>query len=133
MKTVVTFGTFDLLHNGHVRLLRKASELGDTLIVGISSDKLNFEKKQKKVVYSQELRSELLLSLKYVDAVFIEESLDKKVEYLKKFKADILVMGSDWKGKFDFCKNEIKDLDVIYFDRTPCVSTTQIIEQVKFL
>ena len=133
MKTVVTFGTFDLLHNGHVRLLRKASELGDTLIVGVSSDKLNFHKKQKKVVYSQELRSELLLSLKYVDAVFIEESLEKKVEYLKKFKADVLVMGNDWEGKFDYCKDEIDNLDVIYFDRTPSISTTQIIEKVKFL
>ena len=133
MKTVVTFGTFDLLHNGHVRLLRKASELGDTLIVGVSSDKLNFHKKQKKVIYSQEQRSELLLSLKYVDAVFIEESLEKKVEYLKKFKADILVMGNDWEGKFDYCKKELPNLDVTYFDRTPSISTTQIIEKVKFL
>ena len=122
MTRVITFGTFDLLHPGHIRLLRRAKELGDILIVGISSDKLNYEKKQRHSFYNQAVRAEMISSLRDVDEYFIEESLEKKQEYIDKYNADILVMGNDWEGKFDF----IKDCKVVYLDRTPGISTTTI-------
>jgi glycerol-3-phosphate cytidylyltransferase len=133
MKRIVTFGTFDLLHIGHIRLLKKAKELvpNSILIVGISSDKLNFEKKNHYPIYSQEERNEIISSLKYVHSTFIEESLEEKVNYLKEYKADILVMGNDWEGKFDFCKNEIPNLEVIYLPRTNLISTTEIIYKIR--
>ena len=134
-KTVVTFGTYDLLHVGHLRLLKRAHDLkgpNGTLIVGISSDNLNYVKKNRYPVYSQEERIELILSLKYVDAVFIEDSLELKPEYLKKFKTDILVMGDDWKDKFDNCKTipGLEHLEIIYLPRTPSISTTETIDKV---
>jgi glycerol-3-phosphate cytidylyltransferase len=134
MVVVITFGTFDLLHVGHLRLLKRAknSALNSTLIVGVSSDSLNIKKKGRIPVYTQEERVELLLSLKYVDSVFIEDSLELKPEYLKQFKADILVMGDDWKGKFDYCKDikGLEGLEIIYLPRTPSVSTTETIESI---
>lgn len=127
MKTVITFGTFDLFHIGHVRILQRAAEFGDTLIVGVSSDKLNYQKKQKNSIFNQNERLELVLSQKCVDAVFLEESLEKKIEYVKKFKADILIMGDDWKGKFDKMAEK-----VIYLPRTNYeISTTKIIENIR--
>lgn len=130
---VITFGTFDLLHVGHIRILRRAANLGSTLIVGISSDKLNIKKKGRNPVYSQDQRMEMISSLSFVDAVFIEEDLEKKPEYLLKFKADKLVMGDDWEGKFDYCKETLglEDLEIVYLPRTPSISTTQTIESVK--
>ncbi|EFO4075077.1 TPA: adenylyltransferase/cytidyltransferase family protein, partial [Escherichia coli] len=123
-----TFGTFDVFHIGHVNILKRAKEFGDLLIVGVSSDSLNFSKKQRYPIYSQEERIEIISSLKFVDHVFIEESLDLKLEYIRKYEANLLVMGDDWKGRFDWVKDEC---EVIYLPRTPSISTTEIIEIVR--
>ncbi|NZA86468.1 adenylyltransferase/cytidyltransferase family protein, partial [Escherichia coli] len=122
------FGTFDVFHIGHVNILKRAKEFGDLLIVGVSSDSLNFSKKQRYPIYSQEERIEIISSLKFVDHVFIEESLDLKLEYIRKYEANLLVMGDDWKGRFDWVKDEC---EVIYLPRTPSISTTEIIEIVR--
>ena len=130
MKTIITFGTFDLFHIGHVNILNKSKNLGDTLIVGVSTDTLNFNKKQKYPIFSQEDRLNIIKNIKCVDEVFYEESLEQKREYILKYKADILVMGNDWEGKFD----EFKDIcEVIYFPRTENISTTKIKEIIKDL
>ncbi|HFV8316220.1 TPA: adenylyltransferase/cytidyltransferase family protein, partial [Escherichia coli] len=123
MRRVITFGTFDVFHIGHVNILKRAKEFGDLLIVGVSSDSLNFSKKQRYPIYSQEERIEIISSLKFVDHVFIEESLDLKLEYIRKYEANLLVMGDDWKGRFDWVKDEC---EVIYLPRTPSISTTEI-------
>lgn len=122
-KTVITFGTYDLFHVGHLRILRRAKELGEKLIVGVSTDQLNFNKKAVNPVYSQYDRAEIVNSVKYVDEVFFEESLELKGEYIKKFNADVLVMGNDWEGKFDEFKNLC---EVVYLPRTENISTTSI-------
>lgn len=127
---VITFGTFDILHYGHIRILQRAREMGTSLIVGVSSDALNESKKGRKPVYSEFERMEIIRSFRFVDDVFLEESLEKKREYILKYNADILVMGDDWQGKFD----EFADIcKVHYFKRTPSISTTSIIEVVKNL
>ena len=126
-KTVITFGTFDVFHVGHVRMLNRSAELGDRLVVGVSSDNLNFSKKGRNPVFSQEERLEIVANVKTVDVVFIEESLEQKREYVLEHKAHILVMGDDWQGKFDYL-NDI--CQVIYLPRTPSVSTTAIIEHI---
>ena len=128
MRRVITFGTFDVFHIGHVNILKRAKEFGDLLIVGVSSDSLNFSKKQRYPIYSQEERIEIISSLKFVDHVFIEESLDLKLEYIRKYEANLLVMGDDWKSRFDWVKDEC---EVIYLPRTPSISTTEIIEIVR--
>lgn len=128
MKNVITFGTFDLFHYGHLRILERAASLGDKLIVGVSSDSLNFAKKHRYPIYSEQERLSIISSLKCVSCVFLEEALELKRDYLLKYQANILVMGDDWKGKFD-CFNDI--CDVIYFERTPSISTTEIIERIK--
>lgn len=128
-KIVITFGTFDLFHMGHLRILQRASKLGTKLIVGISTDKMSYEKKQKYPIYKQEERKIIVENIKNVDEVFYEESMEMKKEYILKYKADILVMGDDWKGKFDFL-NDI--CEVVYFERTPSISTTEIIEKIRF-
>ena len=125
MTTVITFGTFDMFHIGHLRLLQRASNLGSRLVVGVSSDALNITKKGRPPIYCESDRLEIVASLKCVDQVFLEESLEKKAEYITKHKADVLVMGHDWKGKFD---NLREICDVIYLPRTPSISTTEIIE-----
>ena len=125
MKTVITFGTYDLFHIGHLRILARAKELGNRLVVGVSTDELNFSKKGIKPVFTLAERMEILRAIGCVDEVFPEESLELKGEYIKKFKADVLVMGDDWKGKFDgfgaFC-------EVVYLPRTEGISTTKIKE-----
>ena len=123
---VITFGTFDLFHVGHVNILNRASELGNELIVGVSSDKLNFKKKQRYPIYNQNDRMKIINNLKCVSHVFLEESLEKKVEYIKEFGCDILVMGDDWEGKFDDmpCK-------VLYLPRTEHISSTDIIQNIR--
>lgn len=127
---VITFGTFDILHYGHIRILQRAREMGTSLIVGVSSDALNESKKGRKPVYSEFERMEIIRSFRFVNDVFLEESLEKKREYILKYNADILVMGDDWQGKFD----EFADIcKVHYFKRTPSISTTSIIEVVKNL
>ena len=128
MRKVITFGTFDVLHIGHINILKRAKKMGDYLIVGVSSGYLNFSKKQRYPVYPETERLEIIRSLKFVDEVFIEESLELKGEYIKKFKADILVMGDDWLGRFD----EYKELcEVSYLPRTVGISTTELISQIK--
>ncbi len=129
-KRVITFGTFDVFHIGHVNILERAKKEGDYLIVGLSSDELNFSKKQRYPVYPQAQRVKIIESLRFVDEVFIEESLDLKAQYIQQFNADILVMGDDWVGKFDVMKQYC---DVKYLPRTPSISTTEIIEVVKGL
>ncbi|MBU2972623.1 adenylyltransferase/cytidyltransferase family protein [Pseudoalteromonas sp. C2R02] len=125
---VITFGTFDVFHIGHVKILERAAALGDELIVGVSTDALNYSKKQRNPVYEESQRAYIINSLKFVTEVFFEESLELKREYIKKYNADILVMGDDWKGKFD----QFNDIcDVVYLERTPSISTTEIIEIVK--
>ena len=125
---VITFGTFDILHYGHIRLLKRARELGSRLLVGISSDDLNERKKGRKPVYSQAERMAIIAAIRYVDDVFLEESLEQKREYLQRYQADILVMGNDWEGKFD----EFNDCcQVVYLPRTPSISTTAIIETLQ--
>ena len=128
MKIVITFGTYDLFHIGHHNILKRAKEYGDTLIVGISTDNLNYKKKQKYPVYSQDERKTIINSVKYVDDVFFEESLEQKREYILKYKADILIMGDDWKDKF----NEFSDIcQVIYLPRTENISSTKIKHDIK--
>lgn len=128
MRTVVTFGTFDLFHVGHIRLLNRARKLGERLVVGISSDDLNFSKKNKFPEFPQDQRMEIISMIKGVDEVFLEESLELKANYLVKYNADILVMGDDWQGKFDQFSNLCQ---IIYLPRTPSISTTAIVEKVR--
>ena len=126
-RTVITFGTFDVFHVGHVRVLNRSAALGDRLVVGVSSDKLNFAKKGRNPVFNQEERLEIVGNVKAVDEVFIEESLEQKRDYVLEHQADILVMGDDWSGEFDYL-NDI--CQVVYLPRTPSVSTTAIIEHI---
>jgi glycerol-3-phosphate cytidylyltransferase len=126
--TVITFGTFDVLHVGHVRVLNRAAQLGDRLVVGVSSDRLNLSKKGRNPVFTEDERLEIVSNIKVVDAVFVEESLEQKREYVVEHQADILVMGDDWAGKFDFLNDICK---VVYLPRTPSVSTTAIIEHIS--
>lgn len=128
MRTVITFGTFDVLHIGHIKILERAKKYGDRLIVGVSSDALSFSKKQRYPVYPENERCEIIRSLQYVDDVFLEESLELKGEYIKQYKADILIMGNDWEGKFDMFKNLC---EVIYLPRTEGISTTKLITEIK--
>lgn len=123
MKRVITYGTFDLLHYGHINLLKRARELGDYLIVGLSTDEFNWNEKQKKCYFNYEKRKMLLESIRYVDLVIPERSWEQKISDIKQYHIDIFVIGDDWKGKFDFLKNYC---DVKYLPRTPEISTTQI-------
>lgn len=125
---IITFGTFDVFHVGHLRILQRAREIGTHLIVGVSSDQLNFSKKARLPIYTQNERVEIINNLRCVDEVFVEESLELKAQYIAEYKADILVMGDDWQGKFDQFNNLCK---VVYLPRTPAISTTAIIEKIK--
>ena len=127
MKTIITFGTFDVFHIGHLRILQRARQLGDRLIVGISSDALNMQKKGRVPVYSQSDRMGIIAGLKCVDSVFLEQSLEQKADYIRQFNADTLVMGDDWAGRFDSLSYLC---EVVYFPRTPSISTTSIIEVI---
>ena len=128
LRTVLTFGTFDVFHIGHLRILERAASLGERLIVGVSTDALNEGKKGRPPVFPEHERLELVGALKCVDGVFLEESLEKKRVYLLRWDADILAMGDDWAGRFD----EFKDIcEVIYFPRTPAISTTAVVEKIR--
>lgn len=130
MSRIITFGTFDLFHIGHLQILKRAKLLGTHLIVGISTDALNYSKKQRNPICNQQHRMEIIQELKCVDEVFFEESLELKRDYIIQHKADVLVMGDDWQGRFD----EFKDIcEVTYLPRTPSVSTTELIEIVREL
>ena len=128
MKRVITYGTFDLLHYGHINLLRRARQLGDYLIVGLSTDEFNWNEKQKKCYFSYEKRKQLLEAIRYVDLVIPEENWEQKRTDVKEYHVDTFVMGDDWKGKFDFLKEYC---EVVYLPRTPEISTTQIKENLK--
>jgi glycerol-3-phosphate cytidylyltransferase len=128
MKRIITYGTFDLLHYGHIRLLERAKRLGDYLIVGLSTDEFNIKCKYKKSYFSYEERKALLEAIRYVDLVIPERSWDQKVEDIKRFKIDTFVMGDDWKGKFDFLREYC---NVVYLERTPEISTTRIKEYLR--
>jgi glycerol-3-phosphate cytidylyltransferase len=128
MGRVITFGTFDIFHVGHLNILQRSAQMGSHLIVGISTDALNFSKKQRNPVCPEKSRSDIVAALKCVGEVFFEESLALKRQYILDFKADILVMGDDWQGQFD----EFRDIcKVVYLPRTPSISTTELIEIVK--
>ena len=122
MIKVITYGTFDLLHYGHINLLKRAKELGDYLIVGLSTNEFN-RIKGKECYFSYEERKKLLESIRYVDLVIPENNWEQKIDDIRVFKADIFVMGDDWIGKFDFLKEFCK---VAYLPRTPEISTTRI-------
>lgn len=124
MKRVITYGTFDLLHYGHINILRRAKQLGDYLIVVLSTDEFNWEEKGKKCYFPYEKRKILLESIRYVDLVIPEHSWDQKKLDISKYNIDIFVMGDDWNGKFDYLKNE--GVEIVYLPRTPEISTTKI-------
>ena len=128
MKKVITYGTFDLLHYGHINLLRRAKELGDYLIVALSTDEFNWNQKQKICYFNYEQRKQLLEAIRYVDLVIPEENWEQKVSDVKEFRVDTFVMGNDWEGKFDFLKDHC---EVVYLPRTPEISTTQIKQELK--
>ncbi|WP_088052271.1 glycerol-3-phosphate cytidylyltransferase [Virgibacillus dakarensis] len=122
MKKVITYGTFDLLHTGHINLLRRAKEYGDYLIVAISTDEFNVLK-NKKAYYSFEQRKAILEAIRYVDKVIPENTWEQKVDDVLKYHIDVFVMGDDWKGKFDFLNDYCQ---VVYLPRTVGISTTKI-------
>ena len=124
MKRVITYGTFDLLHYGHINLLRRAKKLGDYLIVALSTDEFNRIEKNKKSYFSFEERKLLLEAIRYVDLVIPEESWDQKRKDIHKYDVDVFVIGDDWKGSFDFLEEE--GAEVVYLPRTPEISSTQI-------
>ena len=124
MKRIITYGTYDLLHYGHIKLLQRAKALGDYLIVGLSTDEFNWNEKHKKCYFTYEERKEMLESLRCFDLVIPEENWEQKKEDMHLYHIDTFVIGDDWKGKFDFLKDE--GVEVIYLPRTPEISTTQI-------
>lgn len=128
MKKVITYGTFDLLHYGHIHLLRRARELGDYLIVALSTDEFNQNMKHKNSYFTYEQRKLLLEAIRYVDEIIPEESWEQKIPDIRKYGIDVFTIGDDWCGKFDFLKNE--GVEVVYLPRTPEISTTQIREDL---
>ncbi len=122
MRKVITYGTFDLLHYGHINILKRAKEQGDYLIVALSTDEFN-EIKGKTCYFSFDERKKLVESVRYVDLVIPENNWEQKIDDITEFKVDVFVMGDDWKGKFDFLKELC---EVVYLERTPEISTTKI-------
>lgn len=123
MKRIITYGTFDLLHYGHINLLRRAKELGDYLIVALSTDEFNWNEKQKECYFSYDERKNLLEAIRYVDLVIPEKCWEQKKTDVREYHVDTFVIGDDWQGKFDFLKD---GCNVVYLARTPEISTTQI-------
>ena len=124
MKRVITYGTYDLLHYGHINLLRRAKALGDYLIVALSSDEFNWNEKHKKTYFTYEQRKQLLESIRYVDLVIPEKNWQQKRSDVHEYHIDTFVMGDDWKGKFDFLREE--GVEVVYLPRTPEISSSQM-------
>ena len=129
MKRVITYGTFDLLHYGHINLLRRAKELGDYLVVALSTDEFNWDQKGKKCYFSYEQRKQLLEAIRYVDLVIPERNWEQKRTDIHDYHIDTFVIGNDWEGKFDFLKEE--GAEVVYLERTPDISTTTIKQDIK--
>lgn len=129
MRRVITYGTFDLLHYGHINLLRRAKAMGDYLIVVLSTDEFNWDEKQKKCYFGYEERKMLLESIRYVDLVIPEKCWEQKKTDVKEYHVDVFVMGDDWKGKFDYLKED--GVEVVYLERTPEISSTQIKKELK--
>ena len=127
MKKVITYGTFDLLHTGHINILRRAKALGDYLIVAVSTDEFNMLK-HKEAYHSFEERKQILEAIKYVDEVIGENDWDQKVDDVKKYNIDTFVMGNDWEGEFDFLKEYC---EVVYLPRTSGITTTKIKDELK--
>jgi len=123
VKRVITYGTFDLLHYGHINLLKRAKKLGDYLIVALSTDDFNTKSKNKKTYFSYMERKQLLESIRYVDLVIPENNWEQKISDVVDYKVDVFVIGDDWSGKFDFLKEYC---EVVYLERTPEVSTSKI-------
>lgn len=128
MIKVITYGTFDLLHYGHINLLQRAKAMGEYLIVALSTDEFNSQEKGKQTYFSYEERKRLLEAIRYVDLVIPERNWEQKIDDIKEFKADIFVIGNDWTGKFDFLKEYC---EVQYLERTPEISTTKIKSDLK--
>ncbi|MFS1514978.1 glycerol-3-phosphate cytidylyltransferase [Bacillus sp. SCS-151] len=122
MKKIITYGTFDLLHWGHVNLLKRASELGDNLTVGLSTDEFN-KMKNKQSYHNFENRKKVIEAIRYVDKVIPEKNWEQKADDIITHNVDIFVMGDDWKGKFDYLEDYCH---VIYLPRTKSISTTMI-------
>lgn len=129
MKKVITYGTYDLLHIGHINLLRRAKELGDYLIVALSTDEFNWDEKQKKCYFTYEERKQILEAIRYVDLVIPETCWDQKRTDIHEYNVDTFVMGNDWEGRFDFLKEE--GAEVVYLERTPGISTSDIKKSLK--
>lgn len=123
MKKVITYGTFDLLHYGHIELLRRARALGDYLIVALSTDEFNWNEKRKRSYFPYAKRKMMLEAIRYVDEVIPEETWEQKKTDMEKHGVDVFVMGDDWQGKFDFLKDKC---EVVYLPRTPEVSSSAI-------
>lgn len=129
MKTVITFGTFDLFHIGHVNILRRAATFGERLVVGVSSDELNYAKKGFNPLFSLDDRMAIVASLRFVDEVFVERTLEDKRDYVQAHHADVLVMGDGWAGRFD----ELSDVcDVVYLPRTPDISSADVRRRLAY-
>ncbi|MBP2654428.1 MAG: glycerol-3-phosphate cytidylyltransferase [Firmicutes bacterium] len=126
MKRVITYGTYDLLHYGHINLLRRAKAFGDYLIVGLSTDRFN-QIKHKQAYFSYSKRKLLLEAIRYVDLVIPEDTWDQKLEDIHRLEVDIFVMGDDWGGKFDFL---MASCEVVYLERTKEISTTKIKQDI---
>lgn len=127
MRKVITYGTFDLIHKGHINLLQRAKDLGDYLIVAVSNDDFN-KMKGKSAFYDYETRKIILESIRYVDEVIPETEWEQKINDIKKLNIDVFVMGDDWEGEFDFLKEYCQ---VVYLPRTEGISTTQIKSELK--
>jgi glycerol-3-phosphate cytidylyltransferase len=127
LKKVITYGTFDLFHIGHLNILRRAKELGDYLIVGVSSDAFNAIKGKKCAIADHE-RMAIVEAIRYVDEVIVEDNWEQKVSDIQKYQVDTFVMGDDWKGHFDYLKEYC---NVVYLPRTEGISTTQIKKELK--
>jgi len=127
LRKVITYGTFDLFHIGHLNLLRRARELGDFLVVAVSTDEFNAGK-HKKCVYPYEHRSRIVEAIRYVDLVIPETNWEQKTRDVAKYHIDVFVIGDDWKGKFDFLKSSC---EVVYLPRTECISTTGVKNKLK--
>jgi glycerol-3-phosphate cytidylyltransferase len=127
MKKVLTYGTYDLFHMGHLNLLKRAKALGDYLVVAVSSDQFNAIKGKKCIIPDYE-RMEIVKAIKYVDEVIVENSWDQKIDDIKNNDIDVFVMGNDWEGKFDFLKDYC---EVVYLPRTDGISSTQLKEVMK--